>query len=94
MIWKWTFAIMWSMSIGVTILGNILLRGRDHIFIISDIMLIVSPISLNSGSFNATFSFLPVLGTKMQIAIFEVFKISFNAGLADYSADWGLESTE
>ena len=94
MIWKWTFAIMWSMSIGVTILGNILLRGRDHIFIISDIMLIVSPISLNSGSFNATFSFLPVLGTKMQIAIFEVFKIYFNAGLADYSADWGLESTE
>ena len=85
---------MWSMGIGVTILGNILIRGRDHIFIIFDITLIVSPISLNSGSFNATFSFLPVLGAKMQIAIFEVFKGSFNAGLAEYSADWRLQSTE
>lgn len=74
---------MWRMSTGVTILGNSLIRGRDHIFIIFDITLIVSPISLNSGSFNATFSFLPVLGVKMQIAIFEVFKSSFNAGLAD-----------
>lgn len=82
------------MSVGVTILGNILLRGRDRTFIISNITLIVSPISLNSGSFNATFSFLPVLGAKMQIAIFEMFKISFNEGLADYSADWRLQSTE
>lgn len=62
------------MGIGVTILENILIRGRDHVFIIFDITLIVSPISLNSGSFNVTFSFLPVLGAKMQIAVFEVFK--------------------